>query len=487
MEINISKSDWMFLLVCFGLGVLGEVSFFHGEIGLSYIVFIAVFYIVLFLRYRLAFQHRRIGLLLMMAIWILAGSYVFYDNVLFYHLNLMIIPVLIYFHIVLITSPNHINWATPRFIKIMAMKLQEGKNYCAAFFNKGFRKFFKNMDEEMLQTVKRVLKGVVIGAPLLFIITGLLMSSDAVFQDVILRLPQFIINLNFLESFWRVAVVIFLTLLFFGIFQVLHVKSEPEESFRPVKRTVVSWNSISAITILIMLNAVYVLFAAIQFQYFFDAGLQEGYTFAEYARRGFFELIVVTLINWTILTACLKFVRESSKALHWILKIMYSLLVLVSGVMLASAFQRLSMYEAAYGYTLDRLLAHAFMIFLIVIFAYTFIRVWMERLSLLHFYMIAGLLFYTAINAVNMEQMVVDKNLERYEQSGKIDIYYISSLSYTGLNGLIELYEADPNYPELKRMLDNKQQRLENQTKKSWQAFNFTEQKVKERLKNLEF
>lgn len=297
MEISIRQRDWVFLLVCLGLGILAEVSFFHGEIGLSYIVFIAGFYLVLFLRYRLEFHHRRIGLLLMVVIWILAGSYLFYDNVLFYHLNLMVIPILVYFHVVLITSPNQLNWAAPKFVKILGMRLSDGKDYCAAFCNRGFRKIFKNMDEELLQTVKRVLTGAAIGAPLLLIITGLLMSADAVFQDVILRLPQFILNLNFLEGFWRVAVVILLTLLFFSIFQVLNMKSEPEESFKPVKRTVVSWNSITAITILIMLNAVYVLFAAIQFQYFFSSGLQEGYTFAEYAQKGFFELIVVTLIK----------------------------------------------------------------------------------------------------------------------------------------------------------------------------------------------
>ncbi|PAV28285.1 hypothetical protein CIL05_18125 [Virgibacillus profundi] len=485
MEIKIGKKDWMFLIVCLALGILAEASFFHGEIGLSYLVFIAGFYLVLFLRYRLAFQHRRIGLLLMVAIWILAGSYAFYDNVLFYNLNLIIIPILVYFHIVLITRPNQLNWATPGFVKILGMKLSEGKSYCAAFFNKGFRKLFKNMDEELFQTMKRVLIGLTIGAPLLLVITGLLMSADAVFQDVILRLPQFILSLNFLEGSWRVAVVLFLTLLFFAIFQVLHVKSEPEESFRPIEKARAGWNSITVITILIMLNAVYVLFAAIQFQYFFGEGLQEGYTFAEYARKGFFELIVVTLINWSILIACLKFVKESHNVPRLTLKIMYSLLILVSGIMLASAFGRLSLYEAAYGYTLDRLLAHAFMILLIVIFAYTFIRVWLERLSLLHFYIIAGLLFYTGVNAVNMEQIVVDNNLKRYEESGKIDIYYLNSLSYTGLTGLIELYKIEQDYPELKRILNDRQQWGDKQPEDSWQSFNFTKQEAKERLKEL--
>src|SRR5690625_6827275 len=95
---------------------------------------------------------------------------------------------------------------------------------------------------------------------------------------------------------------------------------------------------------------------------------------------------------------------------------------MTSGVMLTSAFKRLSLYEQAYGFTMDRFLAHAFMIFLMVIFAYTFIRVWVKRISLIHFYLIVGLIFYTVLNVINVEQFIVDKNLERYEQTGKIDV-----------------------------------------------------------------
>lgn len=77
MDVQVTKRDWPFLLVCVGLGILAELSFFHEEIGLSYLVFIAVFYAVFFLRISIPFQRRRIGLLLMAAVWLLAGSYLF--------------------------------------------------------------------------------------------------------------------------------------------------------------------------------------------------------------------------------------------------------------------------------------------------------------------------------------------------------------------------------------------------------------------------
>lgn len=486
MDTVIKKNEWLFVLSCLGLGILAEISFFHARIGISYLVFLTGFYLVVFVRFRQGFNHRRIGLLVMGCIWLLAASYLLYDNALFYLLNIVVIPFLVLFHVVLITSPGNLKWGKPAFVRRMVAKIGQGVAYSSQFSGRVFKLVFRDMDESTSQTVKRVLIGLLIGLPLLGIITGLLMSADAVFQEMVRRLPQFIFELN-LEGIFRTVAVLVFTALFFGILQVLRINRRPSIREKDgEENSTVSWNGVTAVTILILLNAVYALFTAIQFTYFFGDGLQEGYTYAEYARRGFFELIIVTLINWTILICCLKLVREQGARMKLVLKLMYSLLVIVSGVMLVSAYQRLSMYEAAYGFTLERILAHACMIFLIVVFAYTLIRVWIERLALLHFYLIAGLVFYTALNVMHIEQLIVDKNLERYEQTGKIDIEYLNALSYTGVEGLIELYKIDPDYPKLEHMLYNRQQTMRNDPLDEWQSFNFTMQEVRERLLDLE-
>src|SRR5690625_6833197 len=70
LEVNISRRDVWFLIVCLGLGFLAEYSFLHGIVGVSYPIFLAGFYIVVFLRFKYSFHHRRIGLLLMVCIWI---------------------------------------------------------------------------------------------------------------------------------------------------------------------------------------------------------------------------------------------------------------------------------------------------------------------------------------------------------------------------------------------------------------------------------
>jgi hypothetical protein len=62
----------------------------------------------------------------------------------------------------------------------------------------------------------------------------------------------------------------------------------------------------------------------------------------------------------------------------------------------------------------------------------------------------------------------------------------LNSLSYTGLNGLIALYEMEPEYPELENILYDQLQQMERQSKVSWQAFNFTRQEVTEKMQELD-
>lgn len=481
------QKTFLFLVICLVLGILAELSFFHGVIGISYPIFIAAFYAVLYYRLGFKVSHRRIGLLLMVMIWVLSASFLFYDNEFFYALNLIVIPVLVFVHIVLITTPNHVDWISLIFFKRIFFKISQTFSYVKRWLKIIFKRtLFRQVSKETSQTIKRIVKGLLIGGPLLFVVTVLLISADEKFADMMLEIPAFILKLNFLEYFFRVVAALLLSLLFFGAFQTLRKRYVLPLGRPTVQTEKVTWDSVIAGTILVLLNTIYVLFVVIQFTYFFGDALHADYTYAEYARRGFFELVLVTVINWTLLLICLKLVKAGKKAYGYFLKAMYTLLIVVSGVMLASAFIRLSAYEAAYGFTLDRILAHVFMLFLMIIFAYTLVRVWLEGISIAHFYIIVGLLFYTGLNTVNLEEIIVEKNLERYEETGKIDIYYLDLLSYSGIDGLITLYEKDPNYPDLLVVLEQRKEMIEQLRLNTWQSFNFKKRQVVERLQELE-
>ena len=129
---------------------------------------------------------------------------------------------------------------------------------------------------------------------------------------------------------------------------------------------------------------------------------------------------------------------------------------------------------------------HSFMIFLMVIFAYTLVKIWLEKLSLFHFYFIASLIYYVGINTVNLDKIVVERNIDRFETTGKIDIHYLNNLSSTGILGLIELYEKNPDVPGLEDRLKQSKAERGSMNRNSWQSHNLERDKVFEKLEQLD-
>ncbi len=484
MEKEMRKSDWGFLLVCLILGVMAEQSFFiKNEIGISYIVFIAAFYSVFFWRFRhFSFTHQRFGYLLLICVWMLGAGYFTHETLLFYLLNIPLIPCLVFFHIVLITSPQRMKWNRLPFVIHLFTRVIDAVKY-----NVLFAKYFQENAKEGMKgsyfsNIKKILAGAVISVPVLVIVVPLLMSADTKFKEILGDFPKWFDLIN-TETTAKVIFVVITTAVFFGVFQVLfHKNMKVMEQETKKERFIV--DGVIALTVLVLLNLVYILFTFVQFKYFFGGALQGDFTYAEYARKGFFELLFVTVLNLSLTVAVLTFVHSSSAAIRRIIQTLLTILVFSSTVMLCSAFKRLGMYEDAYGFSFTRILAHSFMILLAVIFAYTLVKIWVEKLSLFHFYFITSLVYYAMINTVDMGQLVVDKNIDRYEKTGKVDVQYLNTLSSEGILGLISLYQKDPDIPGLKGILQERKAETLNENS-SWQSFNLKRVQAKNELEKL--
>ncbi|KGM45945.1 DUF4173 domain-containing protein [Neobacillus niacini] len=483
MELKFGKTDWFFLVMCMVVGIIAEESFFRAEIGISYLVFLTAFYALFFYRFRrFSYSHQRFGYLVLICIWLLAGGYFINDNIYFYALNILVIPGLVLFHLVVITSQKSIYWNKPAFITYIFSKLTAALKY-NFFFASFIGRFLKQgIEESKFQVWKKVGIGILISVPVLFVVLMLLMSADTQFERMMGDIPQWFEVLDG-EIIGRIFVVLFFTFAFFSFLQTL-IQKQINAVIQNADKQWFKLDAIMTSTFLVLINAVYVLFTVVQFKYFFSGTLLGDFTYAEYARKGFFELLFVTLINLTITILVLTFADRSAGFIKRFMQVMLTTLVFASAVLLSSAFLRLGMYEEAYGFTFIRVMAHSFMIFLAVIFMYTFIKIWIEKLSLFHFYFISGLLYYTLMNVINVEQIIVTKNIERYEQSGKIDIHYLNSLSSTGILGLIQLYEKNPQLPDLGNILFDRKNEA-NLNNIPWQSYNLKSMQANEELKKL--
>ena len=483
MNTKIVKSDWLFLLGCLFVGFFAEESFFRAQIGISYLVFLIIFYSLFYWRFRgFSYSHQRIGYLLLICIWLLSSGYFLFDNALFYTLNIIAIPGLVLFHLVLITSPKKMEWNRLAFFHYILTRIGEAFRFNFSFIQHGGKSLKQGVREDKYLLWKKILIGLAISIPLLFVVLNLLMSADQQFERIINTFPKWF-NVVTSENLLRCMVIAISTFAFFGLLQVLFRK-QIQVLNKEMAKPLFSLDGVISLTVLLLINVVYVLFVVVQFKYFFSGSLLGDYTFAEYARRGFFELLFVSMINLSITVLILTFVNHSGKAAKVMMQYMLTLLIVTTGVILTSAFLRMLMYEEAYGYTFTRVLVQTFMIFLSIMMMYTLIKVWLEKLSLFHFYFITTIIYYTSINLVNINQIVVNKNIERYEQSGKIDVHYLNHTSLTGVQGLIELYKMKAPIPKLASILQEHQKNL-TAREQHWQSFNLTKKHASDELNKL--
>ena len=213
-----------------------------------------------------------------------------------------------------------------------------------------------------------LLRGTLLALPVILFFATLLSAADPVFEQAIRDFLEFFNLEDLVEYIFRGVYIFFLAYILAGVYLFAFYKSKPEKLVGDNK----DWrpNFLGFTEGSVVLGSVDILFAAfvaIQFRYFFggQANINNaGYTFAEYARRGFGELVAVAVFSlflFLLLNAITK--RQAGSQRGWFSTLSIVLVALV-GVMLVSAFQRLYLYEQAFGFSRLRTYSHTFMIWL---------------------------------------------------------------------------------------------------------------------------
>ena len=481
----------LFAILALVAGIIFDYLFFEKAIGISYPLFVAVFYCVFWVA-----SHKRVsfqidfGWFLFIPILLLSAAFAIHSNPVLLARNFVLIPLLLLVQTTLLVYGYE--WSSVRCV--------------SRFIGRLLRQFFGNAPKVFLEvislakvayriapekrkTLKNIFIGLIISAPLLFIVIALLAEADTVFQNVIadiFKSLEFIDSIPFAE---HVGVIGIITVLLFGYLAVV-LKAEVEGVSVPAERGTGGSDATIVVTVLVMVNAVYILFCAIQFTYLF--GGEEvirsipDYTYAEYARRGFSELIVVTVINLSILLIGLRFTKNDGK-LDRLVLVLRCLLVLCTAIMLYSAHLRLKLYEEAYGYTYARIFAHTFIGLLFVLFMLTFYKLWRREFPLLKAFAIAALLAYTTLNYLNVDAVIARKNIDRYFTTGKIDLEYLQGLSDDAIPELTRLSAADNGDVAGKKMaafLREKQAELRSED--PWQSYNLSKARAKRILSEIQ-
>ena len=480
----------LFAILALIAGIIFDYLFFGKAIGVSYPLFVAVFYCVFWVA-----SHKRVsfqidfGWFLFIPILLLSAAFALHSNPVLLARNFVLIPLLLLLQTTLLVYGYE--WSSVRCVIRFIGRLNHHifGNAPKVFLEViSLAKVAYRIAPEKRKTLKNIFIGLIISAPVLLIVIALLAEADTVFQNVIADIFKSLEIIDSIPFAEHVGVIGIITVMVFGYLAVV-LKAEVEGELAPAERDAGGLDATIVTTVLVMVNAVYILFCVIQFTYLF--GGEEmirsipDYTYAEYARRGFSELIVVTVINLSILLIGLRFTKNDGR-LDRLVLVLRCLLVLCTTIMLYSAHLRLKLYEEAYGYTYARIFAHTFIGLLFVLFLLTLYKFWRWEFPLLKAFAIAALLTYTTLNYVNIDAVIARKNVDRYFTTGKIDLDYLQELSYDAIPELTRLSAADNGDVTAKTIaafLHDKQSELRSES--PWQSYNFSKAQAKQTLSEI--
>ncbi|MFQ6392584.1 DUF4153 domain-containing protein [Nocardia sp. KC 131] len=182
------------------------------------------------------------------------------------------------------------------------------------------------------------------------------------------------------------------------------------------------------------LTALFAVFVGAQFVALFggDSYVQRtgGLTYAEYARSGFWQLSIVTMLTLAVILVVLRGASKDSVSDRIWLRTLLCAISLLSLVIVASALGRMWTYQQAYGFTVLRVLVEVCelwlgLVYLLVIAAVLRLeRAWLPRAAI-------GTAMATllALAVLNPEALVADKNIDRWQHGKELDTEYLSTLS----------------------------------------------------------
>ncbi|MEN6339151.1 MAG: DUF4173 domain-containing protein [Clostridiaceae bacterium] len=236
--------------------------------------------------------------------------------------------------------------------------------------------------------------GLAVGLPLAIVVLALLASADAGTAKLLGNIFE---NISIWKWFWRAAVVLLFSMFIYSLFYNL-TWGKPDADLAPVKQ---NWKLAGPGVVIGLLLAAYALFTYVQFTYLFGGTLPVDLTYSEYAREGFGQFLAVTMINFTVLGLSLSKSEPKSA-----IKLLQTLLILASLVVLASAAWRMLLYVGAYGLTMRRVMPLWLMAYFVFLAAVGAVRVFREKVPFLRIGAFALVYWYAAFACIDWNTLM---------------------------------------------------------------------------------
>ena len=316
---------------------------------------------------------------------------------------------------------------------------------CYVYYGLGFGKFAHGLyglfhvergeGPKRGKGVGKALLGLVIALPFAAILVALLAGGDPAFKGMLDSIdlgkaPQRLLSL-------LLAIPLFI-IVFCRLFVMQSIeRKRREESGKGLDPTVLMF-------FMLGICVVYAAYLFSQLAYFFNGFmgfLPDGFTYAGYARKGFFELTAVSVINIILIILATALSRKKEGKLPPGIKLPSLFLCLFSLVLAATEIAKMKMYMDNFGLTLLRIYTTVFTVFLAAVFIALIIHLFARRFPYFKVAVVIGAALIITTSFVSADRLVAEYNVSAYKSGvlESVDVRTITWLGDAAVPSLLEL------------------------------------------------
>ena len=339
-----------------------------------------------------------------------------------------------------------------------ALEERAGQLYVFETFKAILVSPFKSFDAAV-QSIGSNKGGKKLGKTLLFIIAGIgiaivptvivigLLSYDRTFTVILDKIRAGIFD-RILSRLWSVFFGIPFGMYFFGA---LYTGAHPLPDEFNSEKCVSAENKMKFMPALIGTVALlpllflYIVFIAAHADYYravFSGSLPEAFTYAQFARDGFFRLCVVAAINAVALILLRVFTRRTANGrISPVVKICTTVFSLVTIIISATAISQMLMYVSAYGLTRMRLYILWFMAVIILLFVLAILKQFIARLPFAPAALAVFVLCFGLLAIPDTDAFIAEHNYNCFAsgKTAEIDVNYLEELGPSAIPTLCRI------------------------------------------------
>ncbi len=274
----------------------------------------------------------------------------------------------------------------------------------------------------------------------------LLLLYDASFESLINRIFDFdiVTVLSHVASlFYAIFIGTYIYSLYISSVDGRDIPCLTEETIRQRESKIRFSPVATSVAASVPLLAVYVIFFISQWKYYisgFTGVLPQDFSYAEYAREGFFQLCAVSAINLVIISLIIAFSKKS-RFYSLALKALTCVFSAFTLILISTAIAKMVMYIQCYGLTQKRIYATWFMAVLALVFIAVALSRFIPKIKIAAVASAILVISFAGLSLCNVDSIIAKYNVDRYLDGSlkTVDVIALSELGDAAVPDMVRL------------------------------------------------